>query len=74
MRFAVFAKDVGDRPAFIALDFLVEINESPAEFLCQAPADSGFASAHEADQINATNCHSGHCTGSMSFVVLLALL
>jgi hypothetical protein len=54
---AIFTKDIGDRAMFAALDFFIEIDEFPAEFLRQAPADRGFTGTHEANQINASNCH-----------------
>src|SRR5262249_25691182 len=47
---------------FTPLDFVVEIYEFPAEFFCQALADRGLSGTHEADQIDASDCHRRHFT------------
>ncbi len=45
-------EDFDDRRAGLALDFLVQIHELPAQPLGKQPAHRGLAAAHEADQNN----------------------
>ena len=74
MGFTMSAEDIGNRLPLGALDLFIEIDKFPAELRRQAPADCALAGAHETDQINASNCHSRHCTGCASLVVLLAFV
>src|SRR5437879_12961209 len=57
MGFAPRAKDIGYCAPLATLNFLIEVDEFPAEFLCQAPPNRGFSRPHEANEINALDRH-----------------
>src|SRR5206468_5150874 len=57
MGFAAHAKDIGYSAPLATLNFLIEVDEFPAEFLCQAPPNRGFSRPHEANEINAIDRH-----------------
>ena len=43
-------EDLLDGAALAALDFLIHVEEAPAEALAEQPADGGLAATHEAEQ------------------------
>lgn len=49
---AVGVENLADFRAGLGLDFVVKIEEAPAELVGQGPADSGLAASHEADKKN----------------------
>jgi len=52
-RLAFHREDQGNAGASALLDFVVAIEEFPAQRQCQAATDGGFASAHRANEKNA---------------------
>ena len=54
VRFALVLKDLGDPPFFLPFDFAIGINEAPAQFPRQQPADGGLARARKADEYYAS--------------------
>jgi hypothetical protein len=58
MGFAIGSEDLGDGPPLTARDFLIQVQERPTQFFRQAPAHRSFSGAHEANQVNASMCHS----------------
>lgn len=50
VRFALVLKDLGDSPLFLPFDFVIGINEAPAQFPRQQPANGGLARARKADE------------------------
>jgi hypothetical protein len=53
-RFAVTGEELGDGAAGFSFDNVVDVDESPAEALCDEGADGGFAGAHETGEYDAT--------------------
>ncbi len=66
--FAMAGEDFGDGSAGFGFDYVVDVDELPAEVPGKDGADSGFAGAHEAGENDAARRHGGDglvCGGQM---------